>query len=156
MEVFRDDVDVLTNQPGFGWHRENLRNYMNVDSGMPDSVNWQDAKMKPFGAGSLMRGLPGDYYSTSRFVRAAYHNTHYPAQSTESENISRLFHTLASVAMIDGASQMSDGNFEKTIYTGGFSSATNTYYFNTYEDSAIRSVRLEDYGVDGREVIEAG
>ena len=58
--------------------------------------------------------------------------------------------------MIDGASQMSDGNFEKTIYTGGFSSATNTYYFNTYEDSAIRSVRLEDYGVDGREVIEAG
>ena len=156
MEVFRDDVDVLTNQPGFGWHRENLRNYMNVDSGMPDSVNWQDAKMKPFGTGSLMRGLPGDYYSTSRFVRAAYHNTHYPAQSTESENISRLFHTLASVAMIDGASQMSDGNFEKTIYTGGFSSATNTYYFNTYEDSAIRSVRLEDYGVDGREVIEAG
>ena len=156
MEVFRDDVDVLTNQPGFGWHRENLRNYMNVDSGMPDSVNWQDAKMKPFGAGSLMRGLPGDHYSTSRFVRAAYHNTHYPAQSTESENISRLFHTLASVAMIDGASQMSDGNFEKTIYTGGFSSATNTYYFNTYEDSAIRSVRLEDYGVDGREVIEAG
>ena len=154
MEIFKDDVDVLTNQPGFGWHRENLRNYMNLDSSIPDSVKWRDAQMKPFGAGSLMRGIPGDYYSTSRFVRVAYHNTHYPVKSTEGENVSRLFHTLASVAMIDGASQMSDGDYEKTIYTGGFSSATNTYYFNTYEDFGIKSVRLEDYGIDGQDVIE--
>ena len=155
MEVYKDDVDVLTNQPGFVWHRENLRNYMNADSAMPDSVNWNEAKMKPFGAGSLMRGIPGDYYSTSRFVRAAYHNTHYPVQSTEEENVSRLFHTLASVAMIDGASRMSDGKYEKTIYTGGFSSATNTYYFNTYEDFGIRRVRLNDHATGGQQVIEA-
>ena len=154
MEVFKDDVDVLTNQPGFEWHRENLRNYMNMDSSMPDGVKWRDAEMKPFGAGSLMRGIPGDYYSTSRFVRAAYHNTHYPVKSSEEENVSRLFHTLASVAMIDGGAKMSDGDCEKTIYTGGFSSATDTYYFNTYEDFAIKSVRLEDYGIDGKQVIE--
>lgn len=154
MEVFKDDVDVLTNQPGFGWHMENLRNYMNTDSGMPDSVKWRDVRIRPFGAGALMRGIPGDCYSTSRFVRAAYHNTHYPAKSTEEENISRLFHTLASVAMIDGAAQMSDGRSEKTVYTGGFSSATNTYYFNTYEDFGIKSVRLEDYVLDGDKVTE--
>ena len=28
LEVFHNDVDVLTNQPGFAWHRENLRNYI--------------------------------------------------------------------------------------------------------------------------------
>ena len=33
----------------------------------------------------------------------------------------------------------------KTIYTGGFSSRTNTYYYNTYEDFSIRSVCLNDY-----------
>lgn len=154
MEVFKDDVDVLTNQPGFGWHRENLRNYMNTDSTMPDKVKWRDAEMKPFGAGSLMRGIPGDSYPTSRFVRVAYHNAHYPVKSDEEDNVSRLFHTLASVAMIDGAAQMADGDYEKTIYTGGFSSATNTYYFNTYEDFGIRSVRLEDHETDGEEVIE--
>lgn len=154
MEVFDDDCDVLTNQPGFGWHRENLRNYMNLDSAMPESVKWHDSKMSPFGSGSMMRGIPGDYYSTSRFVRAAYHNTHYPTQSTEEGNVSRLFHTLASVAMIDGAAQMSDGSFEKTVYTGGFSSATNTYYYNTYEDFGVRSVKLGDYGIDGEKVIE--
>ena len=142
MEIFENDVDVLANQPGYYWHLENLRNYMNLQSDMPDHVSWQNAQMKPFGSGSMMRGIPGDYYSTSRFVRAAYLNTHYPVKGTEEENVSRLFHTLAGVAMIDGAAKMSDGMYEKTIYTGGFSSKTNTYYYNTYEDPGIRSVCL--------------
>ncbi|MBR1623437.1 MAG: choloylglycine hydrolase [Pseudobutyrivibrio sp.] len=152
MEIFDDDVDVLANQPGFLWHHENLRNYMNLDSNMPDEVNWQAATLKPFGSGSLMRGIPGDYYSTSRFVRVAYLNTHYPKKSTEEENVARLFHTLSGVAMIDGAARMGDGAYEKTIYTGGFSSATNTYYYNTYEDFTIKSVKLGDYDLNGEEI----
>ncbi len=154
MEIFDDDVDVLANQPGFGWHRENLRNYMNLQSDMPSSVEWDKASFKAFGSGSMMRGLPGDYYSTSRFVRVAYLNTHYPTKSSEEENVSRLFHTLAGVAMIDGAAKMGDGMYEKTIYTGGFSSATNTYYYNTYEDPDIKSVRLEEYDADASNLIE--
>jgi len=148
MEIFDNDVDVLTNQPGFSWHRENLRNYMNLQSDMPENVDWRDAHLRPFGSGSLMRGIPGDYYSTSRFVRVAYLNTHYPTKESEEENVSRLFHTLAGVAMIDGAAKMSDGMYEKTIYTGGFSSKTKTYYYNTYVDPAIKSVCLNDCGAE--------
>lgn len=120
MEVFNNDVDVLTNQPGFMWHRENLRNYMNVQSAMPDSVEWGEMSIAPFGAGAMMRGIPGDCYSTSRFVRVAYLNSHYPMKETEEENVSRMFHTLAGVTFVEGAAKMHDGQFEKTIYTGGF------------------------------------
>ena len=144
MEIYQNDVDVLANQPGYEWHRENLRNYMNLDSSMPDEVTWNNAKLTPFGSGSMMRGIPGDYYSSSRFVRVSYLNTHYPTKSTEEENVARLFHTLSGVAMIDGAAQMHDGAYEKTIYTGGFSSATKAYYYNTYDDPAIRSVGLAE------------
>jgi choloylglycine hydrolase len=77
-------------------------------------------------------------------------------QSTEGSNVSRLFHTLAGVAMIDGAAAMTDGRFEKTIYTGGYSTATQTYYFNTYEDFAISKVALQDYDLDSNELIIAG
>ena len=35
MEIFENDVDILTNQPGYGWHKENLRNYMNLFPQMP-------------------------------------------------------------------------------------------------------------------------
>lgn len=154
MEIFKNDVDVLTNQPGYGWHQENLRNYMNLFAQMPKEVKWGKAKLTAFGSGSLMRGIPGDYYSPSRFVRIAYLNTHYPVKSTEEENVSRLFHTLAGVAMIDGAAQMADGACEKTIYTGGYSAATKTYYYSTYEDPAIWKVAMNDYNLDSSDLVQ--
>ena len=153
MGIFENDVDVLTNQPGYGWHKENLRNYMNLASPQPERVRWGKAELTAFGSGSLMRGLPGDYYSPSRFVRVAYLNTRYPVKSTEEENVARLFHTLAGVAMIDGAAAMASGDFEKTIYTGGYSTATKTYYWNTYEDPAIQKAALADYDVNGAELM---
>ncbi|MDO5481033.1 MAG: choloylglycine hydrolase [Candidatus Saccharibacteria bacterium] len=152
LQVFHNDVCVLTNQPGYNWHKENLRNYLNVSSVQPEKVSWGKAEMTAFGAGAMMRGIPGDCYSSSRFVRVAYYNTHYPVKSTEEENISRLFHTLAGVAMIDGAAAMADGDFEKTIYTGGFSTVTNTYYWNTYDDPTIQKAALADFAVDGAEL----
>lgn len=152
LQVFQNDVDVLTNQPGYAWHKENLRNYMNITSPQPEKVEWGKAEMKAFGSGSLMRGLPGDYYSPSRFVRVAYLNTHYPVKNSEEENVARLFHTLAGVAMIDGAAAMADGNFEKTVYTGGYSAATKTYYYNTYEDPSIKKAALSDYDIEGEEL----
>ena len=155
MEIFENHVDVLTNQPGYGWHQENLRNYMNLFSLMPKAVKWDKEILKAFGSGSLLRGLPGGFYSTDRFVRVAYFNTHYPVQSDEASNVSRLFHTLTGVAMIDGAAAMADGAFEKTIYTGGYSAATQTYYYNTYEDPAIKSVALGDHKLDSSELIIA-
>ena len=149
MEIYDNDFDILTNQPGYGWHKENMRNYMNLFSMMPKGVKWAKATMTPFGSGSLMRGLPGGFYSTDRFVRVAYLNTHYPVQKSETDNVSRLFHTLAGVAMIDGGAAMADGKFEKTIYTGGYSSATQTYYYNTYENPAIQSVKMTDRDLSG-------
>lgn len=154
LEIFHNNVDVLTNQPGYGWHKENLRNYLNLSSPQPAKVVWGKAEMTAFGSGSLMRGIPGDYYSPSRFVRVAYLNTHYPVKSTEEENISRLFHTLAGVAMIDGAAAMASGDFEKTVYTGGYSAATKTYYWNTYEDPAIKKAALSDFDINSTELIQ--
>lgn len=154
MEIFKNDVDVLTNQPGYAWHKENLRNYMNLSPKHPHDVKWGKAEMVPFGSGSMMRGIPGDYYSPSRFVRVAYLNTHYPTKDTEKDNVIRLFHTLSGVAMIDGAAAMDENSFEKTIYTGGYSSASKTYYYNTYDNPSILRVSMGDYDLDKSELIQ--
>ena len=154
MQVFHDDFDVLANQPGFAWHAENVRNYLNATPEVPTGVKWDKAELAPYGSGGGMRGIPGDYYSPSRFVRAAYLNANYPVKDTEEENVARMFHTLQGVSMIDGAARMTDGTFEITVYTGGFSARTNTYYYNTYDDPAIRSVALSDYPTNGTELIE--
>ena len=55
--------------------------------------------------------------------------------------------------MIDGGAQMADGAYEKTVYTGGYSSASQTYYYNTYEDPAIKSVAMKDHNLDSSDLI---
>lgn len=53
--------------------------------------------------------------------------------------------------MIDGAARMVDGNFERTVYTGGFSSRTNTYYYSTYSNPAIQAATLADFNLSTTE-----
>lgn len=152
MQIFSDSLRVLTNQPGFAWHKENVRNYLNCSSELAPEVHWGETPLTAFGAGAMMHGIPGDYYSSSRFVRAAYLNSHYPSCEGEPANLVRLFRTLSGVAMIDGASCMSNGQYEKTIYTGGYSSASQTYAYECYEDLSLRQVRLSDFDLDGAEL----
>lgn len=152
MHVHHDDIDVLTNQPTFDWHVEHLRSYMNLGNEYVGSVTWGKQELTPYGSGGQLVGLPGSTYSPDRFVRVAYVNSHYPTKTGEADNVSRMFHTLASVAMVEGEARMEDGTFETTVYTGGFSSATNTYYMSTYEDPAIKSYPMADANLDGREL----
>lgn len=139
MRVWENDADVLTNEPDFGWQRTNLRNYLTLTDEDPDAAAWGAMKLAPFGSGLGMQGIPGDYSGPSRFVKAAFVNSHYPAQTGEAANVTRLFRTLGSVAVPEGAAKMADGSHEKTLYTSCFSPATMTYYHATYDDPRIRS-----------------
>ena len=140
--VWEDDVDVLTNEPDFGWHRQNLRNYLMLTDTLPAHATWDAAELTPFGSGVGVQGLPGDYGGPARFVRAAFVNSHYPEQTGEQANVTRLFRTLGAAAVPDGVALMADGAFEKTLYTSCFSASTLTYYHATYDDPAIRAYPL--------------
>lgn len=144
LHVFDNTVDVLANHPNFEWHLTNLRTYITATPDMPTPATWGRAELAPFGAGAGMRGIPGDVYSPSRFVKVAYLNANCPTKSGEHDNVMRMFHTLSNVSMVEGASAMSNGEFEKTVYTSCFSGATGRYYFNTYDDFTIRYASLED------------
>ena len=144
MHVMDDPVDVLTNQPSLEWHLENLRSYVTATSDFPANAQWGRAELAPYGAGAGMRGIPGDCYSPSRFVKAAYLNANYPAKSGEKDNVIRMFRTLEGVAMVEGAARMGNGDFERTLYTSCFSGQTGRYYWSTYDDPAIRYVSLAD------------
>ena len=153
--VWENDVDVLTNEPDFGWHRQNLRNYLTLSDGEPAHTAWGAAKLVPFGSGMGMQGIPGDYSGPARFAKVAFVNNHYPTQEGEAANVTRLFRTLASVAVPEGSVRMADGSFEKTLYTSCFSAETLTYYHAAYDDLAVRAYplaacdlsRMEPYAV---------
>lgn len=149
LRVWENDVDVLTNEPDFGWQRTNLRNYLTLTDEDPSAAAWGAATLAPFGSGLGMHGIPGDYSGPARFVKAAFVNSHYPAQAGEAANVTRLFRTLGSVAVPEGCAKMADGSFEKTLYTSCFSPATMTYYHATYDDPQIRAYPLSSAKLDG-------
>ena len=149
LRVWENDVDVLTNEPDFGWQRTNLRNYLTLSDADPTAAAWGKASLPPFGSGMGMHGIPGDYSGPSRFVKAAFVNAPYPAQEGERANVTRLFRTLGSVAVPDGCAQVVEGAFERTLYTSCFSAATLTYYHAAYDDLEIRAYPLASCDMNG-------
>lgn len=63
MHIHHDNVDVLTNQPTFDFHMENLRNYMCAGNEMAEPTTWGKAELTAWGAGVSMHGIPGDVSS---------------------------------------------------------------------------------------------
>lgn len=64
-------LGVITNSPTYDWHITNIRNYVNLRSAPADTIKIEDAlSIAPFGAGSGMLGIPGDFTPPSRFIRA--------------------------------------------------------------------------------------
>lgn len=149
MHIYHDGVDALTNQPTFAYHEENLRNYMVNVPEYPAAVKWGQDELTPWGSGVSMHGIPGDFSSPSRFIRAAYINTHYPQQKDEQHSVIRLFRTLQAAAMVLGGAKMGNDQFEYTVYSDCFSAKTMTYYYNSYDDPAIRSFKMSDFDMDG-------
>ena len=151
LHVWENDADVLTNEPNFEWQRTNLRNYLMLSDEEPTHATWGKTELAPFGSGMGMQGIPGDYSGPARFVKAAFVNSHYPAQTGEEANVTRLFRTLGSVAVPDGCAKMADGSYEKTLYTSCFSSSTLTYYHATYDNPQIVAYPLSSVDLAGTE-----
>ncbi len=82
LTMFDNKVGAMTNSPNYDWHLLNLRNYANLQPlGAPPSRNIDGVSLAPFGAGSGMLGLPGDFTPPSRFIRAvAFVNTMEPVK----------------------------------------------------------------------------
>ena len=70
LAITDNKVGVMTNSPTYDWHLLNLRNYTNLKplGDRPHDIN--GVSLAPFGAGSGMLGLPGDFTPPSRFIRA--------------------------------------------------------------------------------------
>lgn len=75
LKIFDNTVGVMTNSPTYDWHLLNLRNYTHLTpyADGPGTKKVSGINFTPFGSGSGMTGLPGDYSAPSRFVRAFFY-----------------------------------------------------------------------------------
>lgn len=61
---------VMANDPPIAWHFANLANYVNLSPFDKPAITINGQSFAPQSIGSGLHGLPGDYMSPSRYVRA--------------------------------------------------------------------------------------
>lgn len=159
IKVHDAPLGVVTNSPAYDWHMTNLNNYMNLSVANVPPVKVGSVTLPGFGQGSGMLGLPGDFTPPSRFVRAvAYSQSLLPADTGRAA-VLQAFHVLNNFDIPKGAARADEkdahGNIvaDYTLWTSAIDLSQQEYFFRTFENSQIRSVKLSDLPIDGTEPV---
>ncbi|CAA0121586.1 Choloylglycine hydrolase [BD1-7 clade bacterium] len=158
LNVHDNPLGVITNSPTFDWHMTNLRNYVNLSFSNVEDVKLGNQKLAPFGQGSGMLGIPGDFTPPSRFVRAAAFSQGLIPVETGKEGILQAFHLLNNFDIPKGAARDSKkdkhGNIvaDYTLWTSAVDLKERAFYFRTYEDSQIKRVDLLSHNLDSKTI----
>ena len=156
--VHDNPLGTITNAPVFDWHITNLRNYVNLSATNDGSSRLGPLTLQPFGEGSGMLGLPGDFTPPSRFVRAAFFSQSQYRTETGRETVLQAFHILNNFDIPKGAvrNQEKDarGNppADYTQWTAASDLGTKCYYFKTYENNRIRMIPLMKMELGAKEI----
>ncbi len=151
MFVYEDPVGVLTNNPEFPQQMLNLANYMNLSPRSAKNSFSNSLKLEEYSRGLGAFGLPGDWSSQSRFVRAAFVRENSVCGDSETERVSQLFHILESVSIPRGVCEPEDGKYHITRYTGVC--CNGVYYCTTYDNHQITAVDMNRENTDGERLI---
>ena len=143
LKIYDNPFEVLTNNPPFEYHRTNLSNYMGLSTGRATSHFRTEIPMQNYSAGMGALGLPGDYSSTSRFVRAFFVKESSPPEHNEEASVNQFFHILNSVSMPKGCVR-TDAGFEYTRYSSCGNSDRGIYYYTTYDNPQIIAISMHD------------
>lgn len=149
LHIYDNPIGVLTNNPPFDFHLYNLRNYLNVS--IDPAVNHfsEDYDIQPYSNGMGGIGLPGDYSSASRFVKAAFVKLNSVSGDSEAECVGQFFRILSSVAMPRGCVRMEEDNYEITVYSCCCNTDKGIYYYTPYDHSRIVGVDMHRENLDG-------
>lgn len=152
LKVYDNKVGVLTNSPTFDWHVTNLRQYMAVSNEQPKTTTWFEQELKPLGEGLGCWGLPGDFSTTSRFVRIAFLKSRADVVGDKLEGVSEFFHMLNNVAMPRYSVITPQGIQDITQYTCCMCQSSGVYYYNTYNNCRINAVDMHKENLDATEI----
>ena len=150
LEIYGDPFGVLTNEPPFPYHFAHVTNYTGLSSSPQKNTLFPEFPLEAYSRGLGAFGLPGDFSSSSRFVRALFVKSHtekYPSDSEEGR-VNRFFKITDSVSIPYGCVKTDRGENVCTLYTSLADADSMTYYYTTYNDRTIKKFALEEYELE--------
>ena len=152
LHVYDNPVHVMTNNPPFPMQLWNLSNYMALSPEQPENRLAPSIPLHAVSNGMGAMGLPGDWSSVSRFVRATYVLHHAQCEDAEDACVAQFFRMLDAVAMPCG-SVLVHGKPEITVYSCCCNADTGMYYYTTYENRAITAVDMHGAALDSAALV---
>lgn len=152
LRIYKNIVGILTNSPDFPSHLLNLKSYSNISAEEPQNRFCEKLDLTPYSKGMGAIGLPGDYSSMSRFVRACFVALNSEFGETETEKVHQFFHILGSVKMPKGCVRTKEGS-EMTNYSCCYNSDNGIFYYTSYFDSKIYAVDIKNENLNFEKLI---
>lgn len=140
LKIYENPVGVLTNNPPFPYQLGHVSDFMHLDSAPPKNNICPSTALSYYSKGLGAVGLPGDFSSSSRFIRAAFLKNH----TAESITISNSFHIMDNLSVPEGAVKVEEGKPFMTLYTSVFDTEERVCYFTTSHSRRIRAVAMSD------------
>lgn len=148
VKIYKNPVGVLTNNPTFDIQLHNLNNYINISPYDPENTFAKALKLKIYSRGMGAIGLPGDFSSQSRFVRASFVKSNIISGISKKEQINSFFHILSSVEMQKGCVVTKEEAYEYSVYSDCYDSKNKKLYLKTYGDTNILEFDLLNQNLD--------
>lgn len=153
LRVYENPHGVLTNNPPFPFHLDNVRQYLHLSAGSPENHFSPALPLTPFCQGAGAIGLPGDFSSASRFVKTLFCRENSHCDQTEAACVAQVFHILDAVALVRGTVITPEGKMGITTYSCCIDVKAGIYYYKTYENSQITKIQLTEERMEQRDLI---
>lgn len=151
-KYYSNTIGVLTNNPPFEYHLNNINNYINISPKNKENTFSDKVDLKHYGEGMGAIGLPGDNSSVSRFIRAAFNKLNSKCEEDEISSVTQFFHILDSVAMVKGSVITKNNKCEVTTYSCCINQTKGIYYYKTYHNNQITAVQMNEENMNKKEL----
>jgi choloylglycine hydrolase len=153
-------VGVMTNDPAFREQLNNIGQYANLTNVEKDALVINGASFAPPSSGSGLHGLPGDYLSPSRFIRALFLSKSAPATNTTVQQTNTAWHILGSFDIPPGAISLpatnayggGAGGVEITEWSVVADNKNMVYYVKMFENTNVQAFDLKKIDFNAKEV----
>ena len=94
LNMLDNPTNVYTNSPPLPYQLIAAGNYGNLNAMPPAEITVNGLALTPVSAGAGLLGLPGDFLSTSRFIKALTFSRNAPTNLSSAEQVVTAFHLL--------------------------------------------------------------
>lgn len=153
LRLYNDPPGVLTNNPPFPLQLFHLNDYRHLSPAPSENRFSSTLPLDLYSRGMGGIGLPGDWSSGSRFVRAAFATANAVAGEGEQAGLRQAFHILDTVKIPRGVVRLKDGATVVTTYTAVCDAENGVYYVRTYDSPQPVGIALAGTDLEGTQPV---